>query len=161
MLTSQKKRYFWDGNGCIFHLCDFSVFTFKVCRRTKSGFSFFSYFFISKCLKKHLIFPSEQSFRNSQQWSKTKTGDVAYHPLAKPPSVNVQYFTRKVQLIFFPTFLWACLPLALWNQFLLKSLIKSVMTLGLCHYKSDVLLHDVAACTSGAKAVFFIWLPKH
>lgn len=61
----------------------------------------FPFFLIFYFLKKHLIFPSEQSFRNSQQWSKTKTGDVAYHPLAKPPSVNVQYFTIKVQLIFF------------------------------------------------------------
>lgn len=73
------------------------AFTFKVCRRTERVFFFLN--IILFFWKMHLGFPSERSFKNPQQWSKTKTGDVAN--LAKPTTVNVQHFTAKVQLIFF------------------------------------------------------------
>lgn len=68
---------------------------------------------------------------------------------------------QKCNWFFFNLPLSLASPLKLRNQFLLKSFIKCVMTLGLCHYKSDGLLHSVAACTSGEKAVFLIWLLKN
>lgn len=57
--------------------------------------------------KMHLGFPSERSFKNPQQWSKTKTGDIANHPLAKPTTVPemCSISQQKCNWFFFSTFL--------------------------------------------------------
>lgn len=51
-------------------------------------------------------------------------------------------------------------PPTLWNGFLLKSTIKDVMALGLCHYKSDgsPFTHRRLRPASALITVIFIWL---